>query len=491
MPVLRAVIYSRISHDPQDRQLGVERQEQDCLRLISSHGWELAFPPFRENDTSASTRSVTKRPVYEGMLAQLHAGMADVLVCYSTSRLTRRPLDYERLIRLTQDTGVQIATVVSGAVDLGTADGRVIARVLAAMDAAEAERVGERMARACQQRAEKGEWHGGPTPPFGYRFVALDGKRTLAIVPESATLIREAADRVLQGQSLYRIRNDWNCRGLRTGAGRPWRSQGIRLCLVRGAAAGFTERRGEFFSGSWPAILDAATWHQLRAILLDPKRDTRTFVQRSNLHPLTGLLWCGLCGHQLRSSIVGSELTYYCADMLGGCARIRIKASDVERYLLEDIGRRIATSPLPILDDPVLEALRLQQHQLQDDHYDHLLNRADYVRQASRLAARVADRRRELTGGWRRAHVEPLILTAERTDPPERRRAALRHHLVRVVVDPHPRGVGTASSSGWDARRQVVAMRLRPSWQGDQLDRRDERPRRVPMQEPSAWVSPA
>src|SRR5689334_22471402 len=98
MAVLRAVIYSRISHDPQDRQLGVERQEEDCLRLVSSRGWELALPPCRENDTSASTRSATKRPVYEQMLAQLHAGMADVLVCYSTSRLTRRPMDYERLI---------------------------------------------------------------------------------------------------------------------------------------------------------------------------------------------------------------------------------------------------------------------------------------------------------------------------------------------------------------------------------------------------------
>jgi hypothetical protein len=29
MTIHRAVIYSRISHDPQDRQLGVERQEQD------------------------------------------------------------------------------------------------------------------------------------------------------------------------------------------------------------------------------------------------------------------------------------------------------------------------------------------------------------------------------------------------------------------------------------------------------------------------------
>ena len=81
-------------------------------------------------------------------MADLQARTAEVLVCYSTSRLTRRPMDYERLIRLVLDTHVQIATVVSGAVNLSTADGRAIARVLAATDAAEAERTSGSAARA-------------------------------------------------------------------------------------------------------------------------------------------------------------------------------------------------------------------------------------------------------------------------------------------------------------------------------------------------------
>jgi hypothetical protein len=171
-----------------------------------------------------------------------------------------------------------------------------------------------------------------------------------------------------------------------------------------------------------------------------------------------------VCEHLLRSSVTGSVLTYYCSDVLGGCAHIRIKAGDAERYLLEEIQSRLAAGLAPDFDDPVLAALRLQQHQLQDDHYDHLLNRADYVRQAARLAGRLADRRRELTGGWQRAHTEPLILTADPGDDPARRRAALRHHLHRVAVDPHPRGLATSAAAGWDKRRQVVALRLRPEW---------------------------
>ncbi len=189
-------------------------------------------------------------------------------------------------------------------------------------------------------------------------------------MPERAALVLEAADRVLAGESLYRIRKDWNSRGLTSTANWPWRWQGIKRLLVRGAAAGFNERDGELYRGDWEPILDEATWRRLRALMLDPSRDTRTFQQRSRQHVLTGLLWCGVCDHLLRSSTMRGVLTYWCADLLGGCSHIRVKAIDVERYLLEDIASRAATAPRPVETDPMLLALQLQQHQLQDDHYD-------------------------------------------------------------------------------------------------------------------------
>lgn len=494
MPTMpRALVYSRISHDPHERQLGVQRQEEDCLRLITRNGWELVRPPYRENDTSASTRTGAKRPVYEQLVADLQAGTAEALVCYSTSRLTRRPMDYERLIRLVLDTHVKIATVVSGAVDLSTADGRAIARVLAAMDAAEAERIGERISRASRQRAERGEWHGGPIPPWGYVFSEVQGRRTLKVWPERAALVREAADRVQAGESLYRIRQDWNARGLTSTAGRPWRSQGIKRLLVRGAAAGFNERGGELFRGDWEPILDEATWHRLRTTLLDPARDTRTFAQRSHLHPLSGLLWCGLCDHLLRSSVLKGVLTLWCADLLGGCNHIRIKAADVERYLLEEIAARAATKQPPVETDAVLLALRQQQHQLQDDHYDSLLSRADFIRQSARLRARASDRRRELTGGWTRAVDAERPATSGTADPEPRRRAALRAHLDRVRVEPHPKGVSPQSPT-WELRREVVAQRLRPVWHhtdGASSSRGEHEPVAVALDLPEpAWTAP-
>lgn len=95
------------------------------------------------------------------MLRDAEDGKFEVIVFYYTSRLTRRPMEYERLISLVDSHHVRLASVVSGEVDLTRADGRFVARVLASADAAEAERISERVARAARQRAEQGESHGG------------------------------------------------------------------------------------------------------------------------------------------------------------------------------------------------------------------------------------------------------------------------------------------------------------------------------------------
>lgn len=134
----------------------MERQEQNCRRMAVERGWTVFEPVYGEKDVSASTRSAKRRPVFDQMLEDLDAGPATVLLAYSTSRLTRRPMEYERLIELTARSGLQIHTVVTGPVQLDTADGRAIARVLAVLDAAEAERTSERVTRAKLQRAEQG-----------------------------------------------------------------------------------------------------------------------------------------------------------------------------------------------------------------------------------------------------------------------------------------------------------------------------------------------
>lgn len=439
-----AAIYTRISHDPEGRQAGVERQEQDCRRMAAERGWTVLEPVYRENDTSASTSSRKRRPVFDQLLHDADRGAVQVVLAYSTSRLTRRPLEYERLIELTARTGLRIHTVVSGPVRLDTADGRAIARVLAVIDAAEAERMSERVTRAKLQRAELGLWHGGPHPPYGYRYKATGRHLELELDEARAALVREACERVIQGLSLAGICKDWNDRGLRTSTGVAWRPQSIRKMLVRPSTAGMTERQGRLHPGVWPAILSRAEWDAARGVLLDPRRDTRTFRQGPKRSPLTGLLFCGRCDHYMVSNPLRGVPSFICSKANGGCGKIRIQAVHVERFLLE----RAAEHDSAALESPVQRRVRAALRQLQDDHYDGLVDRPDYLRQSQRLRAAQSQR------GHRKT---PYVLLA--VDKQE----ALRQVLQRVVVLPHPQGRASAHLD-WTRRCALLQDRLLLTW---------------------------
>jgi site-specific DNA recombinase len=441
-----AAIYSRISHDPEGRQAGVQRQEEDCRRMAAERGWMVLEPVYRENDTSASTKSRSPRPVFEHLLQDVESGAVEVVLAYSTSRLTRRPMEYERLIALTAGTGVEIHTVVSGPVQLDTADGRAIARVLAVIDAAEAERTSERVTRAKLQRAQQGLWHGG-RPPFGYRYIPAGRGLALEVDPVRAALVRQAYRRVVRGESLNSIVRDWNGRGLTTTGGSAWRPQGVKKMLVMPAIAGFNERKAVLYPGQWPAILSRKQWDAARAVLLDPRRNTRSFRQIAKRYPLGGLLFCGLCDRQLVSNPLRGVPSFICSPTgRGGCGKIRIQSDNLERYLLERIAERDTSA----FETPVQARVRTALRQLQDDYYDGLVDRADFLRQSQRLRTALS----ALRDGPRKVSADDA-----------ERRAVFTRALGHVLVLPHPAGQA-ASHLTWGQRSALLEQRLRIVWPG-------------------------
>ena len=183
--------------------LGVARQQQDCRDLAARAGLDVVAV-FSDNDVGASTRSRKKtRHGYAEMLTRAQAGEFSVIIAHSNSRLTRRPRELEDLIDLHEKYGTRIRTVVSGSADLSTADGRQYARIQAGVDAGEAERTAERVARKHLERAQEGRPVGG-TRPFGWKA----GGRVLD--ERESALIREAAADIIAGIGTYTIAKQWN-----------------------------------------------------------------------------------------------------------------------------------------------------------------------------------------------------------------------------------------------------------------------------------------
>lgn len=261
----RAATYERISDDREGLELGVERQRKDNREMAEREGLTLVGDTYADNDLSASAQSKKVRPGYQRLLADARAGRFQVIVAYSSSRLTRRPREHEDLIDLAEQHGIRFLFVRSPSFDLNGADGQTIARMLAAVDAGEAKRIQERVARAVTDRVERGEFHGGPRP-YGLE----EDARTIR--EDEAEHIRAWARHVLAGGSLRSLAVDMNTAGVPTVSGAPWRGEVIRKILLNPRVAGLRVHKGAEYPSWSPQIIAPATWRALKVVLGSPDR---------------------------------------------------------------------------------------------------------------------------------------------------------------------------------------------------------------------------
>jgi DNA invertase Pin-like site-specific DNA recombinase len=462
----RAAIYARISKDRDGEALGVERQIEDCRTLAAQRGYEVVRE-WRENDVSASTRSSKPRPLYAEMLSEARDGQLDVILAYSNSRLTRRPTEYNELIDLYETKGVRIETVASGTHDLSTADGRGIARTIAAWDAAEAERTSERVKAAQRQRIAMGGLHGG-NPPFGYRYEGEPKKMRLVPTTDEADLVEEATRRLLAGDSLYSICGDWTARGIKTRPspkspeGSYWRQGNLSKALRNPSLTG----RNKAGMQVAEPLLPPETFERLERLLSNPARNVgHSPGVRSSRYTMTGgLAVCGECGHRMVSNMHRGKARIRCSSAANGpnaCNGVMVNHDDLEEYVLDMVmqsleqdplwGTRVREAPEDVranqtkLDDQRL-ALRDKRDRVLDMYADGDLTKAEKNVRLADVEREVAEVEGHLSALLGNTVVQRILDYGPnwRDWTNAQRRQFLSAGLERVEVRRHPKGVPTS-----------------------------------------------
>ncbi|MFJ9020766.1 recombinase family protein [Streptomyces sp. NPDC102259] len=348
----RAVIYCRISQDRTGGGLGVERQQQDCEALAERNGWDVV-EVYVDNDVSAY--SGKRRKGYQKMLADLDQGTATVVIVWHTDRLHRSPLELEEYINLCEKRGVSTHTVQAGALDLVTPSGRAQARFMGVVARLESEHKGERVARARQQKALKGEWMGG-IRPFGWGMPTGETKKKvdrktgeevdapeldmLKAVPEEAEALRHWTDEMLSGASIRSLVKWCADKGVTTTRGNPVTHTDMRDMLLRPRNAGIAVYRGEEVGrGKWDPIVDEAKYRAVVAILKDPSRTTTPGATPKWLGSLLYRCGRGDCPHFVYVTQSGgrSYPSYRCQSAHGGGRRAEV----VDQYVEETVITRL------------------------------------------------------------------------------------------------------------------------------------------------------
>jgi len=157
-------------------------------------------------------------------------------------------------------------------------------------------------------------------------------------VEAEAEAVREAARRVLAGETISSIVQEWNRRGLRTATGGPWRVNSLSSILVQPRLAGLANDGSD--DRTFPAIIDLETHRRLLALHASrrkgPRRTTRRYL-------LTGLLRCWRCGGGLRGMprSRGADLYVCPGPPHGGCSGTAITADHADHAIRDMVIARV------------------------------------------------------------------------------------------------------------------------------------------------------
>jgi site-specific DNA recombinase len=456
-----AAIYARLSQDRSGESLGIDRQETLCTALAAAKGWHVA-EVYVDRDLSAY--SGKRRPAYERMLDDLKNQRRDAVIVVDQDRLTRTPRELESFIDLADANRIALASV-SGEVDLSTSDGRFRARIMGTVARQESEKKSERLKRQRDQSARLCRFQGGRRP-FGYE---PDG---VTIRKAEAKLIKEAARRVLEGESLRRIAIDWNAREIPASSGGKWVVTSLRQLLTGPRLAGLRVHQGEVIADAeWPAILHRDTHERLRAVLGDPRRAQ---LGRPAVYLLAGLLRCSRCGAKMHSSRrPDGSRRYMCPPAPTGCGRIAVVSEPLETLIAEAVMVRIDTRKVrramatpkrkrkrPHDDGDDFASIERDLEDLASDYGEGRVTRREWVAARAPLERRRDEARRAISSTVDEHVLEPLArgddvrANWEKLDI-DRRRAVIRALIDRVVIRP-----GTPGRKAFDPERVDVVWKV-------------------------------
>lgn len=165
---VRCAIYTRKSSDEGLEQEfnSLDAQYEACAAYIASQkheGWRLAR---RRYDDAGLSGGTLERAGLQALLADIEAGLVDMIVVYKIDRLTRSLADFSKIVERLDARGASFVSVTQS-FNTVTSMGRLTLNMLLSFAQFEREVTAERIRDKIAASKAKGLWMGG-TVPLGY-----------------------------------------------------------------------------------------------------------------------------------------------------------------------------------------------------------------------------------------------------------------------------------------------------------------------------------
>ncbi|TCL08254.1 DNA invertase Pin-like site-specific DNA recombinase [Shimia isoporae] len=271
---IRCAIYTRkSSEEGLDQDFNsLDAQHEACAACIASQkheGWKLL--PTRYDDGGKSGGTL-ERPALQQLLADIKAGLIDMVVVYKIDRLTRSLADFARLVDQFEEADCSFVSVTQ-AFNTSSSMGRLTLNVLLSFAQFEREVTAERIRDKIAASKKKGLWMGG-VPPLGYDAHPDPNRRELVVNDAEAETVRRVFDSYDELECLNAVMRQSEAEGLiskrhvfstgRVQGGRPFSRGQIYHILRNPTYLGRIRHKDKSFPGQHAAIIEQRQWDRVQ-----------------------------------------------------------------------------------------------------------------------------------------------------------------------------------------------------------------------------------
>jgi DNA invertase Pin-like site-specific DNA recombinase len=260
---LRCAIYTRkSSEEGLDMEFNsLDAQREACEAYIASQrseGWAAIREPYDDGGVSGGT---LERPALQRLLADVEAGLIDVIVVYKIDRLSRSLMDFARLVEIFDRNQVTFVSVTQS-FNTTTSMGRLTLNILLSFAQFEREVIGERIRDKFAASRKRGMWMGGYVP-LGYD---VRDRKLIINEPEAAT-VRMIFKRFVAIGSATKLAKALVAEGVRTKSGRLVDKGYIYRLLNSRVYLGEATHKDASYPGEHAPIIDRSLWDKVHSIL--------------------------------------------------------------------------------------------------------------------------------------------------------------------------------------------------------------------------------
>ena len=345
----RCAIYTRKSSEEglEMEFNSLEAQREACEAYVASQkaeGWVAIRDRYDDGGFSGGT---LERPALKQLIADIEAGLIDVIVVYKIDRLSRSLMDFAKLVEVFDRNNVTFVSVTQS-FNTTTSMGRLTLNILLSFAQFEREVIGERIRDKFAASRKRGMWMGGFVP-MGY-----DVKdRKLVVNAAEAATVRMIFERFAALGSASTLARALQAEDVRNKRGKRIDKGFIYKLISSRVYLGEAVHKGTSYPGEHDAIITPELWDRVHSILKESPRERRAKNRNSSEALLKGIIFTDT-GAAMTPTYTrkGERLYHYYTSMdlirnrdsRGGEGPMRLAAAMVDGAVIAEM-RRIIGAP--------------------------------------------------------------------------------------------------------------------------------------------------